>query len=307
MRITGERGRQRIIRAGLATLLLGLLVMGSGCVKRTVNVPVSARVREAKTATLEELLSQLDGYTNKILSLSSASVRVTFSSGRLDAGKLQEYRSAPAYILLKRPDMIRLNVQNPLTKTTIVELVSRGEEFFVWYPRENKFFTGRNDVKEFEVEGQPAFSARPIHLFEAILPRNVAPTAPEERIALTEEQDASTKYYVLMLFHETGGPRMTPVRRLWIDRSNLAVARMETFAEDGARTSTVDYSDFVETDGFILPLAVRMERPADRYLLSLQFKAWRVNPDLPDSAFVLTPPDGAQHVVLKERGRSQNN
>lgn len=291
----------------MATLLLGLLGMGSGCVKRTVNVPVSARIRAAKTATLEELLSQLDGCAKKILSLSSASVRVTFSSGRLDAGKLQEYRSAPAYILLKRPDMIRLNVQNPLTKTTIVELVSRGEEFFVWYPRENKFFTGRNDVKEFEVEGQPAFSARPVHLFEAILPRNVAPEAPGERIALTEEQDASTKYYVLMLSHETGGPRMTPVRRLWIDRSNLAVARMETFAEDGAKTSTVDYSDFVETEGFVLPLAVRMERPADRYLLSLQFKAWRVNPDLPDSAFVLTPPDGAQHVVLKEGGRSQNN
>ncbi len=307
MRITGERGRQRIIRASLATLLLGLVSMGSGCVKRTVTVPVSARIREAKTASLEELLSRLDRYTKKIVTLSSASVRVTFTSGRLDAGKLQEYRSAPAYILLKRPDMIRLNVQNPLTKTTIVELVSRGEEFYVWYPRENKFFTGRNDVKEFEVEGQPAFSARPIHLFEAILPRNVAPEAPGERIAMTEEQDANTKYYALMLFHEAGGSRMAPVRRLWIDRSNLAVARMETFAEDGAKTSIVDYSDFVETEGFDLPLTVRIERPADRYMLSMQIKAWRVNPDLPDTAFVLTPPEGAQRVALKERGRSRNN
>lgn len=307
MRITGQRGRQRIIRACLATLLLGLLGVGSGCVKRTVTVPVSARIREAKTATLEELLSELDRYTKKIVSLSSSSVRVTFTSGRLDSGKLQEYRSAPGYILLRRPDMIRLNVQNPLTKTTIVELVSRGEEFYVWYPRENKFFTGRNDVKEFEVEGQPAFSARPIHLFEAILPRNVAPETPDERIALTEEQDASAKYYVLMLFRETGSARIVPVRRLWIDRSNLAVARMETFAGDGTRTSIVDYSEFAETEGFVLPLSVRIERPTDKYMLSMQFKAWRVNPDLPDTAFVLTPPEGAQLVTLKERVRSMNN
>ena len=307
MRITGNRGRQRIIRAGAAVLLLGLAGLGPGCVKRTVKVPVSARIREAKTATLDELLDQLGRYTEKIVSLSSSSVRVTFTSGRLDSGQMQEYRSAPAYILLKRPDMIRLNVQNPLTKTTIVELVSRGEEFHVWHPRENKFFTGRNDVKEFEVEGQPGFTARPIHLFEAILPQNVAPASPDERIAMAEEQDAITKYYVLSLYRETGGPRVIPVRRLWIDRSNLAVARMETFAEDGAKTSVIDYSVFMETEGFILPLSVRIERPADRYMLNMQFKAWRVNPDLPDTAFILTPPEGAQRVALKERGRSLNH
>jgi outer membrane lipoprotein-sorting protein len=57
----------------------------------------------------------------------------------------------------------------------------------------------------------------------------------------------------------------------------------------------------------ILPLSVRIERPVDKYMLSMQFKAWRVNPDLPDTAFVLMPPEGAQRVILKERGRSQNN
>ena len=97
---------------------------------------------------------------------------------------------------------------------------------------------------------------------------------------------------------------MIPIRRLWFDRSNLAVARMETFAEDGAKTSIIDYSDFVESEGFVLPLSVRIERPADRYMLSMLFKSWRVNPELPDSAFVLAPPEGAQLVMLKERGRS---
>lgn len=307
MRITGKWSRRRITGTGVALVLLGLAGMGSGCVKRTVKIPVAPGVREAKTATLDGLLDQLSRSAERIIALSSSSLRVTFTSGRLDSGQLQEYRSAPAYILLKRPDMIRVNVQNPLTKTTIVELLSRGEEFHVWYPRENKFFTGRNDAREFEVEGQPAFTARPLHLFEAILPQGVAPGAPDQRIAMTEEQDASTKYYVLALYREAGGRRLVPLRKVWIDRANLAVARMETFAEDGAKTSTVEYSGFVETDGLMLPLTVRMERPLDRYLLTMQFKSWRANPDLPDTAFVLAPPEGAQRVLLKERGRSPNN
>jgi outer membrane lipoprotein-sorting protein len=306
MRITGRKDRRRITAAAAAALFLGLACIGSGCVKRTVKVAVPAKIREAKTATLDELLAQLGRYAEKIVSLSSSSVKVTFTSGRLDTGQLQEYRSAPAYVLLKRPDMIRLNVQNPVTKTTIVELVSQGEEFHVWYPRENKFFTGRNDVKEYEVEGQPAFTARPIQIYEALLPRNIAPATADERIAMAEDQDSVAKYYVVSLYRETGGARLIPIRRLWIDRSNLAVARLETFAEDGTKTSIVDYSDFVESEGFVLPLSVRIERPADRYMLSMLFKSWRVNPELPDSAFVLTPPEGAQLVMLKERGRSRN-
>jgi outer membrane lipoprotein-sorting protein len=306
MRITGRQDRRRITAAVAAAWFLGLACMGSGCVKRTVKVAVPAKIREAKTATLDELLAQIGRYAEKLVSLSSSSVKVTFTSGRLDTGQLQEYRSAPAYVLLKRPDMIRLNVQNPVTKTTIVELVSRGEEFHIWYPRENKFFTGRNDVKEYEVEGQPAFSARPIQIYEALLPRNIAPATADERIAIAEDQDSVTKYYVLSLYRETGGARLIPMRRLWIDRANLAVVRLETFAEDGAKTSIVDYSDFVESEGFVLPLSVRIERPADRYMLSMLFKSWRVNPELPDSAFVLTPPEGAQLVMLKERGRSRN-
>ncbi len=307
MRITRRRDRRRITAAiAAAALLIGLACIGSGCVKRTVKVTVPAKIREAKTATLDELLARLGRHTEKLVSLSSASVKVTFTSGRFDSGQLQEYRSAPAYILLKLPDMIRLNVQNPVTKTTIVELVSSGEEFHVWYPRENKFFTGRNDVKEYEVEGQPAFTARPIQIFEALLPQNIAPASADERIAMAEDQDSVTKYYVLSLYRETGGARLIPIRRLWIDRFNLAVTRMETFAEAGAKTSIVDYSNFVESDGLVLPLSVRIERPADRYMLGMLFKSWRVNPELPDSAFVLTPPEGAQLVMLKERGRSQN-
>jgi hypothetical protein len=234
-------------------------------------------------------------------------MRITFSAGRLDSGSLQEYRSAPGYILLRQPAAIRLNIQNPITKSTILELLSLGDDFSIWYPRDNKFFTGRNSAGEFEIEGQPRFGARPVHMFEAILPRWIGFDAPGTRVALEEDEDAEAKYYVLSYYRESGGMRLTPLRRLWVERSELALSRLETYTEGGAKSGIVRYSNFVNTEGFMLPRTVKMERPVDGYLMEMQFREWRVNPELPDSAFVLTAPSGAQLVALKERGRSQDH
>jgi outer membrane lipoprotein-sorting protein len=43
----------------------------------------------------------------------------------------------------------------------------------------------------------------------------------------------------------------------------------------------------------------------DGYTLDLTFKTWNLNPDLEDTAFVLTAPEGAERMELKEKGRSQ--
>lgn len=278
------------------------LVAGCG-IKRTVNVPTTTKIAQARTASLDELISNLETYSNRVSSLVSNAMRVTFTSGRIESGKLQEYRSAPGYILLKRPDSIRLNVQNPLTKTSIVELVSVGDQFSVWYPRENKFYLGKNSARELEVEGAPSFSARPSHIFEAVFPQKLAFKESGYRIAMEEDRDLTTKYYVLTVFREAGDAKLEPVRKLWVDRSDLSVARQVVYGERGVVVSIIQYSNLVPADGVLLPLSIRIERPVDGYILDMQFRSWRVNTELPDTAFVLNPPSGAQQVVLKEKGR----
>ena len=281
--------------------------LGVGCgVKRSVKVPVSQKVLEAKSATLDELLSLISSYDAKLTTLSSSSLKVSFTSGKVESGKLQEYRSAPGYVLLKRPDALRLNIQNPLTKTTIVELASQGDDFFLWYPRENKFFVGRNSVREFDLEGSqnsPVFSARPIHIFEAILPYRLPPE-PGMRIAMEEDRDAGAKYYVVSFFDAVGQDRLRPLRRLWFERSALAVVKQVTFAKDGSITSSIRYADLVSVGGLLLPHSIHIERPADGYFLDLQVKSWRVNPDIPETAFMLSPPPAAQRITLKEKTKS---
>lgn len=292
-----------MFRATAASLLL---LGASGCgIKTQVKILVSPKIAAAKSATVQELLALLKDYSDRITSLSSTSMRVDLTMGTAEGGTVQKYHSAPGYILLRRPDDIRLSIQAPFTKTTVIELLSRGDRFEVWNPRDNKVYVGRNGARGYELEenGEAlVFTARPAHIFEAILPRAITLEQADLRISITEEIDSQAKYYVLNLLQESGGVEMRTLRRLKIERSEMAVVEDETFTETGRVASIVDYSDLARFDGVLLPREIRIERPIDGYSLGLHFKDWRLNPNLADSAFVLNPGPGAERVILKEKG-----
>jgi outer membrane lipoprotein-sorting protein len=294
--------------AAVALAVIWLAIAASGCaVKSEIRVPVSPRIAAAKTATMQELLAMLRDYSDKINSLSSSSVKVSLTTGKAESGKLQEYRSAPGYILLRRPASMLFNIQNPLTKTTILELLSNDDRFEIWSPRDNKLYVGRNGAAELELEGNGrglSFTARPTHIFDAIFPQWTQLDASGSRLMRTEEQDAEGKYYVLTQVRDTGSAEVSAIRRLWIERSQMAVVKEETFTSTGQIAGIVHYSELSETDGLRMPHWIQIERPIDGYSLDLQFKNWRINPDLPDSGFALNPPQGAERIVLKEKARS---
>jgi len=296
---------------GSLMVLVVVVLGGSACgIKRTVKVQVSSRILQAKTASFQELVALADGYADRIQSLSSTTMRVTFRSGKIESGKLQEYRSAPGMVILRRPDSIRLRIQNPLTKLSIADLVSSGSDFSLWSPTENKFFEGKNSIKEFEVEGSassPSFTARPIDIFHSILWPKLPLGEPGYRLAKEEDQDTTAKYYVLALYKDDEDGRLAPVRKLWIERAELAVARQQTYGSHGELAGIVHYSNLSSMEGIVLPLSIRLEQPVDGYSLELEFRSWRVNPQLPDDAFMLTPPPGAQRIHLREKGKSKES
>jgi hypothetical protein len=301
---SGRCGRVRSLGFVLALPSIAFMVSGCG-VKTTVQVPVPVAIREAKTASLDDLIGLLGKQSAAVESLSTASLRVTFTSGRVDSGKLQAYRSAPGYLLLKRADRLRLNVQNPITKTTIVELASVDDTFSVWLPRDNRLYEGRNSAGEFELDSGPSFTAKPIHILEAILPPVLPLNSTGIRISLKEERDAANKYYVVSLYRDAAQNRLEPIRDIWVERANLTIARQQFFDPGGEVISNVGYSGWENMGAVRMPLRVVIERPGDGYSLDLQFRSWNINPELPDSAFLLQPPQDAERVLLKEKRESR--
>lgn len=290
---------------GLLAVASGAALVLPGCgVKRTVSVPVPRQVLEARTATLDDLLKILQERSAAVKSLSCNSLRVSLTTGKAESGEMEEYRSAPGYVLVARPASIRLNVQNPISKTTILEVLSVGDDFSIWYPRENKFYTGKNSTREFDLgseSGGKVLTFRPVHFLHAILPQALDPDQPSALVSMEEDQDVAAKYYVLSLFKENGPHRLLPLRRVWIERSRLLPVREKSFNEDGSVAGVVSYSDFVPADGTEMPLGILIDRPADGYTLDLQCRSWKLNPVFPDNAFVMTPPPGAERVVLQPK------
>ena len=288
--------------------MAGWLGILSGCAaKHTVNVPVPQQILKAKVASQEELLSILGSYS-KVASLSSTSMKITATLGTVEAGKLQEYRGAPGYVLLQRPDRIRVDVQNPLTRNTLLDVSSIEDDFWIWSVRDRKFFIGKNSTRELSVEGEAQsvpFALRPIHMYEAILPRAVPVHEPGIRISMKEDQDTQAKYYVISVFKEMASPWMETIREIWIERSNLVLARQIIYEDEGRIVSRISYRKMTSQYGVPLPLSLRIEHPGvEGYAIDMEFKNWRVDPALPADAFVLTPPPGARVITLKEKQRS---
>jgi hypothetical protein len=305
--LTAQRRSVALRLALLLSLFPGYL--GSGCsVKRTVRTVVPASTVQYKKASFEEVLNFIRTY-DRIQTLACSNLRLTLTTGKRETGHVEEYRAAPGYILLKRPDSTHLVIQNPITKTTLIDLLSVGDELSVWYPRDNTLYLGKNSAKELFLEASPhskefRIPIRGAHIFQAIFPQSVQTDKPGVRFSMEEQSDTRTKFYVFTVYREGTDPRIYVVRRIWIERVGLTIARQQVFTDDGEIASDIVYSNETLVEGFSFPQRIRIDRPLDAYSLDVEFHNWRINPDLPDNAFIMAQHPGAQIIHLTERGRS---
>jgi len=290
----------------LLGLVLCLTAWQCGCkVKSTEKHQVPQNILNAKTAGYDELLELIASYNTgytKITTLSSLRLKLAVER-KISDETSERWKTASGYISLKRPDSVRLVLRSPLG--TEVDMASIGDDFCVWIPSKNGFYIGKNSAKELVSEGF-AIPMRASHLFDAILPQNIKTDTPEIRISMEEARDADSKYYIISFYKDAGSRRIHTVRRMWIERSKMVICRQQFFLEDGRVESDIAYSNIEKTNGLNLPLKIHLDRPLEGYALTMEFgsESWRINGDLPDNAFVLSPPQGAEIIHLKEKTRN---
>ena len=291
-------------RPGLL-FLLACVFTAAGCgVKQERIIDVSPKLLAARTADLDDLLAIVNQY-EKISDLTHSGMKATLTLGKWESGSQEEYRSAPGYILLRRPSSLHLVIQNPVIyRTAIFEAVSDGDEFSAWLRDTNKVYKGRNSAKKLVSDDRPAgIPLRPDHLYGAVIPAEIDLAEPGLRISFEESADKIAKYYILSVYREGVLPLIHVSRRIWIERSQLAISRIQSFDESGRLTGDVEYSEMTPVDGFFLPIKIDLARPEDGYSLALEFTngSWNVNSGLGDDSFVLPPREGTEIIVLREK------
>ena len=147
--IYGEDGDRLPFLACIVLSLLALLATFGCTIKKTIKIEVPQKILQAKTASLEELLGMLQRY-DRIHSLSS-SLDVTYSYGKKESGVIQEIKKQPGYVLLRRPNSTHLVVQNFVTKTRELEVLSEEDDLSIYYRRENALYVGKNSAKNLSI------------------------------------------------------------------------------------------------------------------------------------------------------------
>lgn len=256
-----------------------------------------------KEATREELLDKYNLYAQNIKTV-SATVVLKPTAGSKYSGVIEEYHEVKAFLLAARPSSIRVIGQAPVIGTTVFDMASDGETFRVSVPSKNKFLVGQV-AGEFN-SSKPIENLRPQHLLDALLWPEIH---KEESVLFEEFNDDTARFYVLTVLR--GGYRTEILRKIWFDRADLQVSRLQTFAPKGLLVSDVRYSDWQPVDpaqagtpvtGPITTFAhnIRIDRPHDDYRLDLQVSKIVLNSDIPADRFLLDQPVGSELVRVGE-------
>jgi hypothetical protein len=271
---------------------------GGRTIKTTTRLPPQAKP-VVRDATREELLEKYNEIARGIKSV-NATVELKPTAGSKYSGVIEEYHEVKAFLLAQRPAQIRMVGQAPVIGKTIFDMASDAESFRVYIPSKNKFLVG--SVAMERTSDKPIENLRPHHLLDALL----WPEIRKEEIVLFEEfNDETARYYVLTVLR--GGYRSEILRKVWFDRADLQVSRLQSFGPRGILLSDVHVSDWQPVIGDqeasgstrsdrAFPRQIRIERPHDDYRLDLQITKLLLNEDLPPDRFKLEQPPGTELV-----------
>jgi hypothetical protein len=281
-----------------------LAAFSCGCTATNVSttkvVPRAAKP-VVKDATREELL---ETYNQMALGVKTvnATVELKPTAGSKYSGVIEEYHEVKAFLLAARPGEIRVIGQAPVIGTTVFDMASDAETFRVSIPSKNKFLLGPVAVER--ASNKPIENLRPQHLLDALLWPEIR---KEETVLFEEFNDETARYYVLTVLR--GGYRTEILRKIWFDRSDLQVARLESYGPKGALLSDVRVSDWQPlvadpehpaaappTGVTAFPRAIRIDRPHDDYRLDLQLIKVTLNEEIPQERFKLDQPSASELV-----------
>ena len=272
---------------GILLLTLAVLIAASCAVKRReVMAPVAAR--PALEASADQLVERYNQVARGIRSLNAGIVLVPTVGSRF-TGVIEEYREVRGFLLAQKPTHIRLIGQAPVVAKNIFDMVSDGETFRIFLPSKNRFVTG---PAEFERRAEkPIENLRPQHLLDAIF----WPELPAGRLILFEELDAAPeRYYILTQLRERQGLEIA--RKLWFDRADLSLARIQIYAPGGRLAADVRYADWQPLADLRYPRHIRLARPQDDYQLELRITKLTLNEDISIERFRLDQPPGTELV-----------
>jgi outer membrane lipoprotein-sorting protein len=272
---------------------VALALVGSGCAKSHRRVVPAAQIRPALEASREQLLAQYEQQARAVRSLNAA-VELAPVAGSTYTGVIEEYHRVNGFLLAERPARIRMIGQAPVVGKDIFDMTSDGSTFRIFIPSKNKFLVGPAELER--PAKKPIENLRPQHLLDALFWPEIPPSEP---VLFEEAEEPPMRAYVLTVLRKAG-TGLEIARRVWFDRADLNMTRIEIFGAGGRLISDIHYSDWQPADGARYPREITLRRSHDDYQLGIRITRLTLNEEIAPERFRLEQPPGSELVRVGE-------
>jgi outer membrane lipoprotein-sorting protein len=269
----------------------------------TKHVVPPAQMRTSLDATKEALLDQYNHQANAVTSL-NATVELVPSAGSNYSGVIEQYHQVSGFILAQKPAQIRMIGQAPVIASNVFDMVSDGQSFRIYIPSKKKFLVGPANLER--SAKNPIENLRPQHLLDALL---WPPITPQDPVIFEEWNQASERYYVLSVLRtgsgaSAGSPAWELARKVWFDRADLSIVRLQSYGPAGRLTTDVKYSDWQPSGDVKYPRDIQLQRPHDDYQVEVKIMKLTLNETISADRFNLPQPPGTDLVTVSESGEA---
>jgi outer membrane lipoprotein-sorting protein len=295
----------RLVRSRAFLLFLAIWPL-TGCLFRSHKVEQRMSTAPLKTATQQQLIEYVNQQAAKIQSM-QATVDIATSVGGVKKGTVTEYKEIRGYLLVRKPQMLRLIGLMPIVRNRAFDMVSDGRIFKLWIPVKNRFITGRNDVVH--PSSNPLENLRPQVIYDALLLDRID---PEQEIAIMQNDfemlDDGKGHRVQQPDYELevirkGEQGWYLWRKLIFRRTDLLPHRELIYDTHGTVATEARYDDFNDNNGIYFPQKIEIWRPQEEYSIVLKFVKLGLNQPLNDEQFALQQPEGAEVTNLDQRAQ----
>jgi outer membrane lipoprotein-sorting protein len=316
------RGRNKLRVSGFAWMIAVTAVAAFACgcaVSHKTVVKPGEAPGKLLTATKDELVGRYNQQAQAVTSL-NATVSMKLTAGSAYSGVIEQYHEVNGFVLTAKPANIRVIGQAPVVSKNVFDMVSDGSTFHIYIPSKSEFIEGPDNLTR--QASKPIENLRPQHLIDALLWEPIPADAP---VLFEEASEGVSRYYILSAIHAASSESTTNggaagssdweiARKIWFDRTNLQIVRMENFASGGKVVSDVHYSNWLSVAlpanpsqasntvtsadskmaTLTYPHEIVISRPSDDYQLQIDVKKLTVNEPIAADRFVLKQPQGTK-------------
>ena len=292
------------MRQALALAVIGIAPALTGCLTHTRYVP-KTRIADVIISTSLDVMAKQLASRYEDTQTFNAGVEISATTGGGLQGKEVQTLSFAGYILMRKPEFLRVLLLVPVVRTQALDMVSDGKNFKLLIPPRKRAIVGSNTVTTPSKNGLE--NLRPDVFFDSMFIQG-----PEQDQIMSMTTDIRViesgkkkkdlieePAYALQILKRPEGTQARTLRVIHINSTDLLPYQQDIYDKEGHVVTKAYYSNYQFHGNTPFPSKIIIERPRDHYSLTVIITKLTLNGKLDDDQFEIKIPEGINVETLK--------